>query len=404
MTEKYIIQEELSSLKRGDKETFLIYFSKCLGSSSNWRGEGRFYEDDSGVDPEHFINTDSLSVDLGGNIIELEFVSHWKNSELTTIEVSCPMGETTAWREFVGRKVSQAFAEAFGQQRAQYFFRGLFMYIGPGLDGAYYISGWRIAPATPPRPMFCEQGIYFDAYVEGIDHNHALSKFQAYSKEVMAILSVIFNKGIYSIPLEFRWVHLSGNESDSLQLGFRDSEPYPTQMPDKDPTTAGKYIEPDKVLHLSAEQSTLCAPNNLRKLYRAYESIDENEKQAFLNAARLFQLSLTAGRASKTLYTSYQIAAIDALAKPIRENNKNKNAILAIVQRYMPGAEGVVGQLYESVRSAHFHQGFFSNSDTQGIHIRPFMGPEHLIHETDIMRRHNITRTVMISWLTDRIV
>jgi hypothetical protein len=31
MTEKYIIQEEHSSLTRGDKKTFLIYLSKCIG-------------------------------------------------------------------------------------------------------------------------------------------------------------------------------------------------------------------------------------------------------------------------------------------------------------------------------------------------------------------------------------
>lgn len=33
--------------------------------------------------------------------------------------------------------------------------------------------------------------------------------------------------------------------------------------------------------------------------------------------------------------------------------------------------------MYESIRSAHFHQGYFAEIDTGGFHPRPFMGPEY---------------------------
>lgn len=74
----------------------------------------------------------------------------------------------------------------------------------------------------------------------------------------------------------------------------------------------GAYVEPNLLTKMVVNDN-LCLPNNIRKLFRAYQSLEHKEKSAFLSASRMFQLALSIGHHIKTVNVSYQIAALDSL-------------------------------------------------------------------------------------------
>jgi hypothetical protein len=402
----YLFKDELNPLDDDQKRIFLDYLYKSLQNKKIifWSGEGYFNENQDGTDDlDYYINKDQITIEPDEiNNYPLIFISHWKKGSLEYIEVSS-VNESLNWREVISKVFAVSLASAFGQNMNSYFIRQRFAYIGPRLDGVYYVSGWRISPATPytGTEILTESAIYLDMDVSGINQSYANAKSQKLGKEIISLLSVFLNKGFYKIPSEKRWVYLSEDESNVYQLGFHDFEPYPAVMPKKDPEKAGTFVDPENIVRPHFGQS-FCLPNNIRKLFKTYNNLDPENKEAYLNAARMYQISLSLGRNNTTVLLSYQIAALDALSKPTRENNRNKNAIIGIVQKYSPGFEELIGNLYESIRSAHFHQGYFVEKDTEGINIKPFMGP--IFKDYQQIFYNDVTRTVLISWLSERII
>lgn len=409
VSEIYVVKDELSQLNGEQRNIFLNYLHKSLEDMTiNWENSGTFVNyqlgDINAVDQSYFIGKDILTLQLHAEkVITLAFESHWKKGIVDHLEISCT-DSLDCWKEFISKKITMALASAFAQKMESFFFRKTYYYIGNKLDGDYYIQNWRISPATPKVMGFIqESAIYFDMNVEGINYTHAYSKSEAMSKEVMAILSVILNKGIYSPPHEFKWAYIDGSDDESklFKIGYQGKEPYPEEMPIKKQERLGKFVEPNKAANYNT--NGLYPPNNIRKLFKAYQNLEYDEKNAFLSAAKMFQIALSLGSRNNTVNSSYQIAALDALSKPIRENNRNKNAIMTLVSEYCPGYEAKVGKLYDSVRSAHFHQGFFSESDVNGQEIRPFMGPNIVFNDDAYYTINGTTRTVLIKWLTQRI-
>ncbi|MDQ1146597.1 hypothetical protein QE429_003424 [Bacillus sp. SORGH_AS 510] len=398
-----LIKEELNSLDKEKRDIFLQYFTKSLEEfTTDWQYSGEFTEDES--KEEYYIGCDQTTFKLNENSkpATLKFNSIWKKGTVESIEAFCD-DNSINWVDFLKNKVTQSLASAFGQKVESFFFRKKYYYIGNKLDGDYFIQNWRISPATSVSNFYSESVLYFDMKVEGINTQHAYSIYDRFSKEIMALLSVILNKGIYEGKFDFRWAGKEGESSILLQLGYRDETIYPEDMPAKDREKLGKFIEPKEVTVIRDIKSNLCPPNNIRKLFRAYHNLESREKEAFLSASRMFQLALSLGNHMTTVNVSYQIAALDSLSKLIRENNKNKNAILSLVRQYCPKDEIIVGKMYDSIRSAHFHQGHFSERDTGGFSYKPFMGPDYLYGQEDSFLFSKITRNVLISWLTDRI-
>lgn len=409
--QRFVIKEELTYLDQDKIEVFLIYLYKSLQDNNliNWRGEGSFIKnEDGGVDFSHFLNKDKISISPNGtDIFEIEFVSYWNNGSLERIEAGCKnTSRPNTFIDVMGKCVSVAFASAYSGKLNSYFFRSLFAYIGPRLDGVYYIHNWRISPASPDTgsDVLSEQILYIDMDVEGINRTHAQSNFHSKSLEIISVLSTILNIGIYKIPLERRWCYVSGKDSQLYQLGFCNLEPYPEQMPEKDKTLAGQFYPVERLFDLGRTVGEkLRLPQNIRKIFAAYNVLEPKEKSAFLNSCRMYHLSLSTGRYYKTICASYQIAALDALAILIRENNRNKNAILGMITRYCPGFEEVVAKLYESVRSAHFHQGMFLEMDTMGFEIGPFTGPKNLYQDHELRNLAIASRNVILKWIIEKI-
>ncbi|ARJ25592.1 hypothetical protein B7492_31660 (plasmid) [Bacillus mycoides] len=399
----HFIKDEISSLDKEKRSIFLEYFTKSVEEiTENWGFSCEWV--DNGNEEEYYISNayTTLQDESSNNEINLKFISIWKKGIIESIEVQCD-DLSNNWTEIIKNKVTQSLASAFGQKVESFFFRKKYYYKGNPLDGDYYIHNWRISPASPSRIFYAESVINFDMNVEGINKSHAYSVFDRFSKEVMALLSVIFNKGIYENHVELRWAMENMSKSKLLFLGYYDDTVLPTEMPAKNKKKLGSFVEPKLVTGVKNYTDNLCPPNNIRKLIKAFQNLELKEKNAFLSASRMFQLALSIGNHIKTVNVSYQIAALDSLSKLIREDNKNKNAILSLINQYSPGDELMVGKMYDSIRSAHFHQGYFAENDIDGIHPRPFMGPEYNFSEVSFFLESNVTRRVLINWLSDRI-
>ncbi|MGH0544890.1 hypothetical protein ACQVPW_25940 [Bacillus cereus] len=404
----YEIKDVFKDMDEEKKGIFLTYLSKGLEENVlEKRSSGSYTAKNKEVSfalEGEFMGRDIIELNIKDDkIITLIFNSYWKEGVLDFIEVSSEM-PLDDWKEFINEKITNAFAAAFAQKMETFFFRHEFYYIGEKLDGDYFINGWRISPGTPECSYLgAESMLYFDMKIEGINRTHALTKYEIRCNEIMAILSVVLDRGFYkNNSIEYRW-GISDGKSNLFLLGYKGEEKYPTEMPKKDKKKLGAYVEPTENGSVSYSFSTMKLPQNIRKLFRAYESLEYDEKAAFINAARMYQLALSLGKNNVTVSSSYRIAALDALSKPLREDFKNKNAIMLLVQKYCPGNEIKIGRLYESIRSAHFHQGVFRESDINGFERNLFLGPQGLFrYESDWLIR-DITRTVLVKWLTEKI-
>ncbi|MCI2254554.1 hypothetical protein L2D08_09260 [Domibacillus sp. PGB-M46] len=407
-----LVKEELEFLDEEMRRLFLSYFHKNLEDSiKDWSGKGRFKNEEPEVHSlDHFVSTNKITLRLPEGIeVPLTFTINWFKGSLLDIEVFADL-DKAYWNlliEFLRKAVSKSFAMLAAQKEEKYFFRVYFRYFGHPLDGAYYIANFRVSPATEEESIFLlgENYMYLDMEVEGIDHSHAHSRSQVLGNEITAILSVILNTGFYKHEHEQRWVRLSATEHGRFHIGFRDNEPRPESMPPKDRKKAGTFSEnPKEYIEYTGEQQTLRLPKAIRKLFRAYYSLPADEQEAFVNASRMYQISLTAGRNSNTVRASYQLAALDALSKPYRENGKNKSAIMALTDKYYLEGQGKkIGELYDSVRSAHFHQGYFDASDISRLEIRPFLGPEWLMQELNYLFHNNVVFIILNKWLYEKI-
>ncbi len=400
-----LIKEEFEYLDKEMKQLFLKYFHKNIEDSADgWVGSSGHYIGD--FQEDHYVSIDKITLSLPEGVnVSVEFTTNFIKGNPLGVEVFADLNETD-WNlliQFLNKAVSKSLAMLLVQKKEKYFFRACFAYMGPPLDGAYYITNFRISPATREGGFFGENYIYLDMDIEAIDYENALTKSKAFGKEVTAILSVILNTGFYVPEYDDRWVLLSDKEHGRFQLGFHDKEPSPNSMPAKDRKKAGGFSE-NPVDYLSNIKKTLCLPRSIRKLFKAYYNLPADEQAAFLSASRMYHISLTAGRMSTTVRASYQLAALDALSKPYREKNLNKNAIMKLTDRYYSQGEGnKIGELYDSIRNAHFHQGYFDEIELNGFEVRPFSEAKWLKKEIDYLFKTEAVFFVLNNWLSEKI-
>jgi len=282
-----------------------------------------------------------------------------------------------------------------------------FAYIGQPLDGEYYITNFRISPSQPVfNDPFClsENILLIDHYAEavGVLQAHAIGRVQA--QKFASLLSVFLNVGLHKIPTtEHRWVYDAEDSSNCFQLGYRSTIPKPASMPHK-----GTECNPGKAFEVNRDEMEdvlprpvefLRCPKDIRVLFRAYNSLPPNEQVAYLGAAALFQIALTAGRNYPTVEMAYSVAAVDALARGKQQSLKT---FVQLVKDCCPNVRSEDAEyLYQSVRSAHFHGGSFPGGEFEPVSLGQL-----LVVQKDVWKRHNLRwyaralmRFVLIRWL-----
>src|SRR5262249_31806122 len=146
------------------------------------------------------------------------------------------------WERAVYEFVTSVLTTTLSETRQKYFQRTFLYYIGPQLDGEYWLPGYRFAPAYPadPSPILinAERVVTVDQNVLAIDKENAFVLADAAARRHSARLSLLLNKGLYGAEHAQRWVWpvvdgVPATESVRYQLGFYHSASQLSEMPRK---------------------------------------------------------------------------------------------------------------------------------------------------------------------------
>jgi hypothetical protein len=209
-----------------------------------------------------------------------------------------------------------------------------------------------------PFPFgFGEEIFFLDLYSEGVDRSQALALGKVQARKIASLLSVFLNVGLYEIPMEARWIY-DGEETKCLQLGYKSSIPKPTAMPAKhtECNPGRSYaVNRDEIEKPPMSDEPFRCPKDIRHLFRVFYALPPNDQVAYLGAATMFQISLTAGRNYPSVQMAYAVAAVDALARGKQQTMKT---FVELVSELCSEVKvGDIEYLYQKVRSAHFHAG-----------------------------------------------
>jgi hypothetical protein len=314
--------------------------------------------------------------------------------------------EGTAWEQEVRELINGALVATLAERKSKYFMRTEFYYVGPRLDGEYWLPGYRFAPGDPDiqiHDVFTERVVVIDQNVMGIDGHHAAIVGREAARRHGARLSLLLNIGLYQPSGPARiWVLNKDHEIGS-ELRFRGFDPQEhqrTTMPRKrEISPLGKKGRP--ILYPYGYSGyTVTLPCESRAILREIERASEGIRDAFDRCARLYQVSLVAGQQFPSVGLAYRVAAVEALAK----SGGPWNGFSAFVRAHVQidsETESLLGSLYGDVRSAHFHAGQFPMGEF-GIQrwFDPLMDEAHVRTQEVGFAGSYLMRTAILSWIS----
>lgn len=388
--------------------TFLDYFNVTLAKLRPVESRGEYLPDGSFQEKNRRILTAPPDV---------EFESVWTitlnvDGTLDPIGVAVDEFAPDGWQQMAETLVREALVAVVNNARKKFFRRHFFAYIGWPLDGEYYITGFRIAPSLPTSGFpfgLSEEVLILDLEAEGVSGSHAAALGKARAKKIAALLCVFLNVGLYEIQTnEVRWFYDEDGESQCRQLGYKSSVPTPAQMPPKGvECSPGQAYKADRskmedIIKPGGPHQFLHCPSDIRRLFRAFNALPANEQAAYLGAASLFQIALTAGIHHPTVQMAYAVAAADALS--IAKEHNMKSFVELVGENCPELPEPDVKRCYQKFRSAHFHEGALPGGEYEPRNLGAM-----LIIERDSFRRYTTPlfvreamRTVLIRWLLKR--
>jgi hypothetical protein len=354
---------------------------------------------------EHFRC--SLPISSGDSIPAVWMITLKADGTLAPFEVSVAEGAPEGWERVVEDLMRKTLVAVINGVNGRYFQRHFFAYIGPPLDGEYYVTGFRIAPSQPIGGFpfgTGEEVIIIDLEAEGVDLSHAYSLGKAQAKKIASLLSVFLDVGFYTIPTsEARWVYYGDDGCKAFQLGYKSSIPKPSAMPHKGvECTPGVAYEADrgKMEDVLKYREMLRCPRDIRVLFRTFNSLSPNEQAAYLGAASLFKIALVAGRHYPTVQMAYSVAAVDSLTK-----EHTMNSFLQLVGDLCPELQASDAEFfYQKCRSAHFHAGALPRGELDPEMIIGLMTRrrDEFFKATLPFFTREAMRTVLIRWLLRR--
>lgn len=274
--------------------------------------------------------------------------------------------EDSKWNAQASNFITSVVASAFSTHSNRFFIRSTFCRIGCDLDGEYWLPGFRFAPAMPENEQSylfnAERYFYIDQEVDAIDQMHASDIASARAMQHSARLSLILDAGLSKPPREMRWFlehkENEGQTSRLEHLGFKHSD-WPNKMPEKaHECRLGKLDTSIFNKHQNSHDLLMC-PKETRKILRGLNNCMPNVREAFDSCARLYQISLTAGRGFPTIRLAYQVGAIES----ITQNVSGYKGFSDFIKKEFPipddSADAFLERLHGSIRSAHFHGGSF---------------------------------------------
>jgi hypothetical protein len=299
-------------------------FLDCLEVELGYTWEfGRF--PDLAPDGAVVQSTNAQIILATGNTVSLLWtITIEPDNFLRHVDVSTVDGEPDGeWSSHARQLVINALSAALNDDHEEVFLRRQFAYVGPPLDGEYYLPRFRLAPATlqPIDLPFSERILFIDQTVRAITGQAATSIGAIQARRYASLLSLLLDVGLYEIHPEHRWVLVTDTDgtisSQCLRLGFKDSVPPPKKMPPKGrECNPGAYRPVSRkwpiLLDIASLGPTLQCPADTRPLVKAANDLETAERAAFFGAAALFQIAAIQRNRFPSSSMAYEVAAIDA--------------------------------------------------------------------------------------------
>jgi len=316
----------------------------------------------------------------------------------------------TGWDQAAQRLVTAALAATVAGTRKRFFQRISFAYVGPALDGEYWLPGFRLAPAIPddaePASPLVERWVDVDMNVDAIDAQHASAIAGERGRRIAARLSLLLDLGFERPPLEFRWVMVRQDddrfESIRCQIMFRRADQQPSAMPDKGALGPLGRFRGDFPRYMTVG-NRVQLPQDVRRVLRGADTKPHPIGDAFDSCARLYQVARVGGRQFPSVLLAYTIAAAEAITNADRSYGG-----FADFMRQHSGAgdakpDPFLEYLYREVRSAHFHAGKFPLGEFAPFRTDPLMDSNWV--ETSQLRLAGVmtVRAAILDWCLKKV-
>lgn len=399
------------NLPRGQRQQdFLDYLNAALrGCMSSSTGSAGINED--GL----FESTVTGPFPVGQDSVQLTWRIK-KDVKGTLLNVAVESTDTNVaeqkWKTTANEFITSVFATALAEPQKKFFRQSFFYYIGPQLDGEYWLPSYRFAPAYPDDPephlINAERVVSIDQEIAGIDEMHAFALADEASRRHAARLTLLLNTGLYQTEYAQRWVIpvLEGKpatESVRFQLGFVRSSANLVEMPRKGEKCALGAYKGSLAARYRVAGEMLSLPPEARRILRSIDSADPLITYAFDCGARLYQVAAVCGPYFPSVGLAYRIAAVEVVCQA----DPTCKSFSDFMRKYIVSQidlDKILDYLYGGVRSAHFHGGEFPMGE---FRRQPFFDP---LMDAEVMQRsllhsacYELTREAIVNWLASLI-
>ncbi|THD52028.1 MAG: hypothetical protein E8A46_13945 [Bradyrhizobium sp.] len=394
------------NIKRGlEQQRFLDYLNSRLSPRmSTSRGAAGFSEDGT----FESVVTGPFSIDE--DQIELSWAYRKSaDGELLYIEIQEVLIESgdVKWEDAVHKLVIGALTSALELKRNQFFYRNVFNYVGPQLDGEYWFGQTRFAPVWPeddqPMLLNAERVVCIDQMVSAIDQTDAWALANQSSARLAARLSLLLDKGLYRPPMEQRWVHRPG-DAKSIRGGlvFNGYGVWPTVLPRK-----GESCKPGQWAGTLTERYStlgfLSLPKEARRVLRVIDAASPAISESFDRASRLYQIASVLAGQFPSVSLAYRVAAVEALSKSDPSTDHFSEFMRKNVSS-VGNLDPILKFLYGTARSGHFHAGEFPLGEYDLSEFpRALMSSDYIANSHLRRISFAVTREAIINWLVARL-
>ena len=326
------------------------------------------------------------------------------------VGVNCSDTEAETYHQEIKKHILRALIWMNALPEKDYFYRSLYYYYGPELDGEFWLGNTRMAPvgknAAKHSPYLSEACIAVETTVASTDNFlDKIHKGRSKTELLADRLSLIFDIGLRSEKARFIWTHCSNGEdnidSKRVQSGYIGPDIAHNSLPPK-----GRLAQQSKwdcnltnSKNYQLQRGELTAPKELRRIFRALDACPETIKSRFDACARMIRVANCIEQDFRTPSLAYKVAGIECLC----DSNNSSNVIDFIKKHSSPSTRESATYLYNKVRSSHFHAGIFPIDDeiNNSLENSVFMLREDM--ENDMLHRecHEIVREVIVNCLLD---
>jgi len=344
-----------------------------------------------------------------GSIPLIWRMSRHRDGTLSWIEV-CPADaprDSGSWEWEIKDFVLTVMASALSNSKAEFFHDSLFYYIGPPLDGEYWLPGFRLAPAIPgdtEPEWWAERIVSISFSVCATDRSNAGTVAQVKAARIAARLSLILNVGFYERVPERRWVEMpvdngGRTEAHRLWLGLTTPELRLSSMPNKEEVCPLGAFDGSLDRRNWVDEKTLSMPPETRAILRGFDGLEPAVSDALDRAARLTQVALVVKPRYPSVALAYQVAAIEAIAKSTGQFTGFSDFVRRNIP-YEADLTDILETLYGRARSGHFHAGEFPVGEFDSLPVGdPFFDPQ-VIQRMQLRSWGDlILRRALVSWM-----